>query len=76
MSGRKPSTDAAVIKAAIAMMRAGLATQAEIAELAGTSRQLVRHWATKSEIDATAMRSKYLAREWQKRIAKAPQNSQ
>ena len=43
MSAMQSTTDEATIKAALAMLRAGIATQAEVADLAGTSRQLVRH---------------------------------
>jgi hypothetical protein len=67
MNAMQSTTDETIIKAALAMLRIGIATQAEVAELAGTSRQLVRHWATRAGIDAPAARAEYLKREWQKR---------
>lgn len=62
------STSETKVRAAVAMMRLGLATQAEVAELAGESRQLVRHWAMRAGIDATEARRARLAREWASRV--------
>ena len=53
--------------AALALLRDGRATVTEIAGLAGTSRQLVRHWSIRAGIDAGAIqraRDRYLARAW------------
>ena len=68
MNAMQSKTDAKIIKAACGMLRAGLATPSEIAELADTSRQLVTHWATRDGIDAPATRAAYLNREWQRRV--------
>lgn len=68
MNAMQSKTDEKIIKAAVALMRAGLATQGEVATLADTDRQLVRHWARRAGIDAPAARAAYLAREWQKRV--------
>lgn len=54
-------------QAALALLRDGRATVTEIAGLAGTSRQLVRHWAIRANVDAGAIqraRDRYLARAW------------
>ena len=67
MNAMQSTTDEATIKAALAMLRLGIATQSEVAELAGTSRQLVRHWATRAGVDAPGARAEYLKREWEKR---------
>lgn len=61
-------TDETIIKAALALISAGKATHSEVAELAGTSRQLVRYWCARAGIDAQKARSEYLAREWEKRV--------
>jgi len=60
------STDAAVVKAAIALLREGKATHQEVATLAGTSRQLVRHWCKRAKVNAPQARTRYLARLWQR----------
>ena len=52
--------------AAMALLRKGLATQSEVAELAQKSRQLVRYWAGMAKIDSSKARAKYLARIWLK----------
>lgn len=62
------STSETKVRAAVAMMRAGIATQAEVAELAQESRQLVRHWAKRAGIDATETRRARLEREWARRV--------
>lgn len=61
-------TDERTIKAAVAMLRLGIATQAEVARLAGASRQLVGHWATRDDVDPPQARAEYLAREWERRV--------
>jgi hypothetical protein len=57
-------TDEATIKRALRLMRAGRATMAEVAHLAGTSRQLVAHWAQRAGVDPIAARRAYLERLW------------
>ncbi len=54
--------------AAISMARAGIATLAEIAALAGVSRQLVRYWVLAEGIDNAKARAAWLAKEWNRRI--------
>lgn len=68
MNAMQTTTDAATIKAALSLLRSGRATAAEVAELAGTSRQLDRHWALRAGIDAPAARAEYLARLWRARL--------
>lgn len=63
----KPSTERAR-NAAISFLSRGKATQAEVAKLAGASRQLVRYWAMQAGIDSIAERSNWLAREWEKEL--------
>jgi transcriptional regulator len=58
------TTDDATIKKALRLLRAGQATQAEVADLAGTSRQLVRYWCERAEINAKDARAARLARLW------------
>ena len=66
------STSETKVRAAVAMLRLGLATQAEIAEVAGESRQLVRHWAKRAGIDAAEIRRERVAREWARRVNHRP----
>ena len=49
---------------AVAMLRAGTATIAEVAWLAKTSHQRVSYWAKRADIDARKCRELYLTREW------------
>lgn len=58
--------------AAIAMLRSGMATLSEVADLAGTSRQLVRYWAKAAGVDWQAARAAKLQREFQRRLRKSP----
>lgn len=60
---------------AVAMANEGLATLSELAELAGTSRQLVRYWCKVEGIDVSGIQRKLaneratlLRREWRKRM--------
>lgn len=53
--------------AVVAMLRSGRATLSEAAELANTSRQLVRYWAKVAGVDWQAARADRLAREWSRR---------
>jgi hypothetical protein len=46
-------------------LRKGLVTQSEAAELAGASKQLVRHWCLRRGIDTAAARAAYLRKTWQ-----------
>jgi hypothetical protein len=64
MNAMQSTTDEKTIKAALRMLRAGAATLSEVAELAGTSRQLVRHWAMRAGIDAGQARAKHLKKRW------------
>ena len=60
-----PSIDYA-LRAALILLRTGRATQSEVAELAGTSRQLVRHWAMRHGIDCRGARNARLVALWRK----------
>jgi hypothetical protein len=46
------------------MLRAGIATVAEVAWLAKTSHQRVSYWAKVADIDARECRERYLTKEW------------
>lgn len=70
MNAAKATTDETTIKAALRLLRRGEATLSEVADLAGRSRQIVRHWAKRSAIDATVTRSEYLKKKWAKLTAK------
>jgi hypothetical protein len=58
--------DESAHRAAISLLRNGLASPSEVAQLAGVSRQLVNYWAT--EIDWRKARAARLAREWRAAI--------
>jgi len=49
---------------AIELLRSGLATQSEVAKLAGVSRQLVRKWVIAEDIDPKRVRWEWLMRAW------------
>lgn len=59
---RSTEKDAAARKAAQKLLAQGLASPAEVARLAGVSRQLVNHWA--KAIEWRKAREARLAREW------------
>lgn len=54
-------------RAAIELLKRGLATQSEVAHLAGRDRQIVRHWAQEWP-DA---REQYLAKLWDRALRRA-----
>lgn len=56
--------DATTRRAALKLLRRGHATMAEIAELAGVSRQGVRDWAHRAGIDPVQTRAERLATLW------------
>ena len=68
-TSRKPNTNDQTIKAALALLAHGRATMAETADLASTSRQLVRHWAKRAGIDPVVTRRQYLEREWRQALS-------
>lgn len=68
MNTLKTTTNETTIKAALALLRSGRATVADVAWLAGTSRQLVTYWARRARIDPIAARQAYLARLWRARV--------
>ena len=49
---------------AIELLRSGLATQSEVAKLAGVSRQLVRKWVIAAGINPKRARWDWLVRAW------------
>lgn len=59
-------------RAALSLLRRGLATQSEVATLAGVSRQLVRYWANREGIDCARARHAMLLKAWQKARARRP----
>ena len=60
----RPTPNDAARLAALALLRSGHATMAEIAELTGLTRQGVAYWASAVGIDAVATRRAYLTRVW------------
>lgn len=58
--------DPAAKAAAIALLTKGLASQSEVARLAGVSRQLVRHWA--KDIPVERNRNAVLAKLWRQTL--------
>lgn len=63
--------------AALKLLADGVATMAEVANLAGTDRQLVAYWASRAGIDAVTTREQYLQRAWNRehRARTAPPKS-
>lgn len=59
--------DPAAKATAISLLAKGLASQSEVARLAGASRQLVRHWAADIPIDQA--RDAVLAKLWRAELA-------
>lgn len=55
------TSDDTTKRAALYLLKRGLATQSEVARLAGRSRQIVAHWAK----DMPDARAEYLAKVWQ-----------
>jgi hypothetical protein len=62
------NTQAILRAAAVEMLRSGLATQAEVAALAHTSRQLVKYWAAREEINTVETRKAWLHKVWREAI--------
>lgn len=58
--------DGAAKAAALSILSRGLATKAEVARLAGVSKQLMQHWA--AEIDTERNRNAVLAKLWAKEL--------
>jgi transposase-like protein len=58
--------DPAAKAAALALLTKGLASQSEVARLAGVSRQLVRHWA--QDIPVERNRDAVLAKLWRQEL--------
>lgn len=55
-------------RAALVLLAKGEATMAEVAQLAGISRQVVRYWAEVAGIDWSRARTDRLARAWRKAL--------
>jgi hypothetical protein len=55
-------------RAAMALLREGLVNPSEAADLAGVSRQLVRHWLMAAGIDWRKQRDAYLTKHWRREI--------
>jgi hypothetical protein len=53
-----------VYETAVRLMAAGKATPAEIARLAGVSRQVALHWCHMNDIDWRSARAERLAQDW------------
>lgn len=56
-------------RAALSLLAQGLATQSEVAGLAGVSRQLVRYWVKRERIACERMRKSALVKLWRKALA-------
>lgn len=61
--------DPAAKAAAIALLTKGLASQSEVARLAGVSRQLVKHWARDVPIERN--RNAVLSKLWRRELARS-----
>lgn len=57
---------------AVAMLRAGTATVAEVAWLAKTSHQRVSYWVKRAGINVNECRELYLTKEWRANTERAP----
>ena len=67
-TGANPVTDDDTTKRAVQfLLKRGVASYIELAQLSGRSRQIVRHWAK----DLPDTRAEYLARQWAKAIKSA-----
>jgi len=55
-------------KAAVELASKGEATLAELARLAGTSRQLVRFWVLSAKVDAESRRRAHLRKLWRQHL--------
>jgi hypothetical protein len=60
---------------AVAMLRAGTATVAEIAELTKSSHQRVSYWAKAEGFDPRECRKLHLAKEWHRLLEPAPRKA-
>lgn len=60
--------DDTIKRAALALLTKGLASQSEVARLAGISRQLMKHWAKDIPVDRA--REAVLAKLWRKAMAR------
>jgi hypothetical protein len=65
------TTDDSMKDSVLKILAEGLATQSEMARLAGVDRQLVRHWAMRARIDPVKARAKVLVKLWNKRRHRA-----
>jgi DNA-binding XRE family transcriptional regulator len=68
MSPDNTTKDPAAKRAAIDLLRRGLITKSEAAELAGVSRQLIQHWAKDVRVDEN--RQTVITRLWRKALAR------
>jgi hypothetical protein len=59
-------------RAALEILGEGLATQSEVARIAGVDRQLVRHWAMRAGINVAKVRMAWLRETWRRKIQKLP----
>jgi hypothetical protein len=55
--------------AVVRLLRKGLVTHDEAADLASTSKQLVQHWAQRDGIDIQTTRATYLLKVWHSELA-------
>lgn len=68
----RPSGDPEAQRAALAMLARGDASPAEIAELAGVSRQLVAAWARSAGVQWRQTRLRVLTKNWRKAFRRRP----
>ncbi len=65
--------DPNVRRAVLRLLSQGKASLAEVAEIAGLSRQIVRYWAKAAGIDWKAARKAHLAFMWRKEVNRGPE---
>lgn len=64
--------DAEARRIVVSLMRAGLVTLPEAAELAGVSRHLVRYWCTRADVNWKRVRTARNVRAWRKEARNGP----
>lgn len=68
MTPKDTRKDEAAYRAAMTLLREGLASPSEVAEIAGVSRQLVRHWLLADKTDWRKQRRARLTAMWRREI--------
>ena len=55
--------------AVVALLRKGMVTEAEAADLASTSKRVIQDWAARERIDIATARATFLLKAWQSELA-------